>query len=360
MRVIVVTHFGSPYQIELFNSLAKAGSFELEVVYLHQYLYARPWKQMRIVHEHVFLDDKHRSFAEVRSRVLRSDLVIFNYYAENPAQVLLNLRAAKGSPWCFWGERPGFRKPEWLGQAFRRWRLRKLHGSRAPIWGIGQFAVERYKTEFGLQRAYYNVPYFSDLERFKKVAAAAGKPAYRRVFLFSGALIHRKGVDLLAQAFVELARELPNVFLRVVGDGPLRKLVMELLDVVRDRVEFIGFTDWDELPSYYSEADVLCVPSRYDGWGMVVPEGLAAGLPVIGTDQTGAALEFLKAETNGWLIPAGNSDALLSAMREAAQLPAKNYERLAECAGASVSGHSLGDGARRFVKCACETVATWQ
>jgi len=135
---------------------------------------------------------------------------------------------------------------------------------------------------------------------------------------------------------------------------------MDELDVVRDRVEFIGFTDWEELPSYYSEADFLCVPSRYDGWGMVVPEGLAAGLPVIGTNQTGAAVEFLKSERNGWLIPAGSSDALLSAMLEAAQLPADSYEQLAACAGASVSGHSLGDGARRFVNYARDSIATWQ
>ncbi len=70
-----------------------------------------------------------------------------------------------------------------------------------------------------------------------------------------------------------------------------------------ERVEFAGFKDWNELPGEYASADVLCVPSRYDGWGLVVPEGLASGLPVIATDRMGAALEFVETGRNGWLIP---------------------------------------------------------
>ncbi len=44
-----------------------------------------------------------------------------------------------------------------------------------------------------------------------------------RTFLFSGSLIARKGVDLLAAAFVRLAREVPNVRLKIVGEGELRE-----------------------------------------------------------------------------------------------------------------------------------------
>ena len=44
---------------------------------------------------------------------------------------------------------------------------------------------------------------------------------------------------------------------------------------VADRVQFTGFRDWEDLPAEYGKADVLCVPSLHDGWGLVVPEGLA-------------------------------------------------------------------------------------
>src|SRR6185503_9255953 len=232
----------------------------------------------------------------------------------------------------------------------------KLHASPVPIWGIGKFAVDEYRREFGARRPYFNLPYFSDLKRF---ANSAHRERVERTFLFSGALIHRKGVDLLAAAFVELAREFAQVRLRVIGDGELRESVEQILRPVRERVEFVGFRDWDELPDAYASADVLCVPSRYDGWGLVVPEGLASGLPVIATDRMGAALEFVETGRNGWLIPAGDQKALIDAMCEAAGLSASELEQMGRHARESVSAHTLENGAARFAHCAREAVSGW-
>ena len=52
---------------------------------------------------------------------------------------------------------------------------------------------------------------------------------------------------------------------------------------------------------------VLCVPSRYDGWGLVVPEGLASGLPTIATGRTGAALDLITTGANGWVVEANQA-----------------------------------------------------
>ena len=257
---------------------------------------------------------------------------------------------ASGGPWCFWGERPGFRVRGWAGRLLRKWKLSKLHATPAPIWGIGNFAIDGYRQEFGARRPYFNLPYFSDLQRF---ATSERERKQERVFLFSGSLIARKGVDLLAKAFVRLAREVPRVRLKIVGDGELRQSLAQTLRPVSERVEFAGFKDWDELPGEYGAADVLCVPSRYDGWGLVVPEGLAAGLPVIGTDRMGAALEFLETGRNGWLIRAGDGEALLEAMREAAVVP---LHEMSQRARMSVREHTLSHGAERFVSCAVSSV----
>jgi glycosyltransferase involved in cell wall biosynthesis len=217
-------------------------------------------------------------------------------------------------------------------------------------------AVDEYRREFGVERAYFNLPYFSDLQRFKR---SASHEKSERVFLFSGSLIARKGVDLLARAFVRLASESYSVRLRLVGEGELHKALAQTLRAVADRVEFAGFRDWSELPVEYARADVLCVPSRYDGWGLVVPEGLASGLPVIGTDQMGAALEFVKTGHNGWLIPAADEEAIFTAMREAALLPRNELAELGLRARDSVSMHTLQIGAARFFHCAQEVVAGW-
>ena len=340
MRVFVLTDCPSPYQVELFNEIEAKGECVLEVGYLRNRDPNRRWQASEIRHEAIALENG--GVARARESARRADLVVFNYYRHANAERLI---AERNGPWCFWGERPGFRQPAWAGRLLRTWKLSKLHATPAPIWGIGKFAVDEYRREFGSQRAYFNLPYFSDLQRFK---TPEREEKSERVFLFSGSLIARKGVDLLVAAFVRLAREVPNVRLRIIGDGELRE--------ANERVDFVGFKDWHELPGEYAAADVLCVPSRYDGWGLVVPEGLASGLPVIATDRMGAALEFVETGRNGWLIPAGDEEALLSAMREAASMPLRELGKRAQ---ESVSEHTLGSGAARFCRFAQETIGMW-
>jgi glycosyltransferase involved in cell wall biosynthesis len=346
VKVLVLTDIPSPYQVELFNEIAAQGKCELEVAYLRGHDPQRQWQSSQIRHESMELSNG--GMTRARESVRRADLVVFNYYLHANAERLIDERAREGGPWCFWGERPGFRQPLWIGRLVRKWKLAKLHTSPAPIWGIGEFAIDGYKQEFGSERDYFNLPYFSDLKRFETCDREEKR---ERVFLFCGSLIARKGVDLLASAFARL--EVANVRLRIVGDGPLRESLMQKLAGVKERVEFVGFRDWQELPGEYAAADVLCVPSRYDGWGLVVPEGLAAGLPVIATDRMGAALEFVRTGKNGWLIPAADEEALLRALREAAvgELPSGARD--------SVSEHTLEHGAERFSRYAHEVVAGW-
>ncbi len=355
MKILVLTDCPSPYQVELFNEIESQGDCALEVAYLRSRDPNRQWKSIEIRHAAIELDGSGDD-ARARESARAAELVVFNYYRHASAERLIGERAELRTPWCFWGERPGFRQPAWAGRLLRKWKLSKLHASPVPIWGIGKFAVDEYRREFGARRPYVNLPYFSDLNRF---TSSARREQPDRMFLFSGSLIHRKGVDLLAAAFVELAQEFANAKLRVIGDGELRESVEQTLRPVRERVEFVGFRDWDELPEAYASADVLCVPSRYDGWGLVVPEGLASGLPVIATDRMGAALEFVETGRNGWLIPACDRVALLNAMREAVVLSSSELEQMGRHARESVSAHTLQNGAARFVYCAREAVTGW-
>lgn len=357
MKIFLLTHSPSPYQVELFNEIAATKNVRLRVGYLLDRDPDRLWKQLDIRHDALMLYQKQNSFGDCAMFTEQADVAVFNYYFARSARRLIGERAASGAPWCFWGERPGFHKPEWIGRLVRRWKLACLHTARVPIWGIGRFAVERYQREFGPGRDYFNLPYFSDLDRFQRIQPK--RKSSERVFLFSGSLISRKGVDLLARAFVRLARQTPSVRLRLMGAGELRGALEQTLRPVMDRVEFLGFQDWSELPACYAAADVLCVPSRYDGWGLVVPEGLAAGLPVIGTDQTGAAIEFIETGHNGWLIPAGDEGALLAAMQQAAALPAAELAARSRRARESVAEHSLRHGAERFVSAAEQVLANW-
>jgi glycosyltransferase involved in cell wall biosynthesis len=354
-RVIVVTHSPSPYQVELFDAVTEMPDVDLSVVYLYRADPARSWSARVPRHAHVFAGAP--GSGRLGGDAADADLLVVNYYRHPLVAGLMRKRVDHGRAWVFWGERPGFLFPL-LGRLARRWLLRGLHSSRAPIWGMGQFALEAYQREFGLGHRYVNLPYFSDLERFTQAARDPDQHA-ERVILFSGALIPRKGVIELAQAFLAVAPRYPLLRLRLMGSGPLEDRLRSLLTPVSDQVEFLGFRDWAELPGEYAKADILCVPSRYDGWGLVVPEGLAAGLPVIATTRMGAALDLIREGENGWLTSPGDVGSLTQAMQRVGKLDTAALQQLSQRARAAVVDHGLSAGARRFAAACRAAIKDW-
>jgi glycosyltransferase involved in cell wall biosynthesis len=342
--IAVLTHFPSPYQVELFNEVERQRPGRLRVFYLFRKVPSRSWAGVPIAHDYVYVEPA--TIDTVGLQIQDAGFVVFNYYNDARAAQLIRAREAAGTPWCFWGERPGYRFP-WLARIARLGRLTALRAGDQPIWGIGQWAVDAYREEFGSTRKYLNLPYYSNLTRFQSSQTAFSNSPV--TFLYSGSLSHRKGVDLLARAFLRLAAAHAHVRLKLMGEGVLeRRLRRELAGC--DRVEWIGFKDWSDLPGVYESAQILCVPSRHDGWGLVVPEGLASGLPTIATNRTGAALDLIETRRNGWLIAVDDEDALYRAMAQAATLSETDWRAMSRHARASVANHSLSAGAARFLQ----------
>ncbi|MEM7407781.1 MAG: glycosyltransferase family 4 protein [Pseudomonadota bacterium] len=342
-QVVVVTNIPSPYQVELFDAVSASG-LDICAVYAFRHEAARRWQARDLGHSHLFLDEQP---VAARAAVLSAGLTVFSMYRHPVLRDYMCQRRAAGSPWCFWGERPGARRTGVAGRWYRRWRLGALHRSGVPIWGIGQWAVTGYQREFGMSRQYFNMPYFSNLRRFADV------PVHRstdkaRTLLFSGSLIARKGVDLVAAAFARAARRDAHLRLEILGFGKLEASLRRQLAGLGDRVRFHGFRDWDELPEVYARADALIAPSRYDGWGLIIPEGLAAGLPVIGSDAMGAAWDLLESGVNGWRVRAGEVSGVEAAIGDFAALSQTRLNEMRRAARASVMQHQLSHGVERF------------
>jgi glycosyltransferase involved in cell wall biosynthesis len=352
LEVTILTPIPSPYQVEMWDAVARHGVVRPRVIYVGRTHPGRQWAFATPAHEHLFLDTSSAAVQTAADWVSHAELFVASWYADWRVRRLIAARAATGKPWVYWGERPGFSGWHFLSRLRRRWLLAPLHRSTAPIWGIGEWAVEGWRQEFGNRREYMNFPYFSDLSRFAPAMPRPPKSEAGLRFLFSGSLIPRKGVDLLADSFSEVAKRRP-ITLEIMGSGKLESVLRAKLAVLGDRVEFSGFCPWSNLPAAYHRADVLVAPSRYDGWGLIVPEGLAAGLPVIATDRMGSALELIRPGENGWIVSAGSGDALRNALAEAADLPKEKLNAMSVAAVESVSRHQLGNGVTRF-EAACQ------
>ncbi len=354
MRLAVLTKIPSPYQVELFDAISARHPVELTVVYLRAADSDRSWAPRPLAHRALFLD---RELPAAEAALDGAELAVFGWYRDRVPLRLLKARAARRRPWCFWGERPGSRHRGPLGTAYRRVALWPLwRDRRVPIWGIGQWAVEGYAKEFGADRPLLDVPYASDLAPYLRIPRPPGARA--RTILFSGSLIPRKGIEELAGAFASLARRRKDARLLVLGSGPLEAPLRERF-AGDDAVELLGFRDWDGLADAYGRADILCAPSRYDGWGLVVPEGMAAGMPVVSTTSTGAARELVEVGRTGWLVPARDAAALERALEAALDLdPGSLHEMRALCRERARKC-DVSAGSTRFIDAAEKTLAIW-
>lgn len=155
----------------------------------------------------------------------------------------------------------------------------------------------------------------------EKEIEARGSEAGPLRILFLGNLIHRKGLHTLLKAVKGLKSK---VELDVVGSldfDPTYSHMMQ--DFITDHglssiVHFHGALDHEPLREQFARAHVLCVPSSYEGFGIVYLEGMGFGLPAIGTTE-GAAGEIIRDGETGFLVPPGSADVLASRLASLAR-----------------------------------------
>jgi glycosyltransferase involved in cell wall biosynthesis len=116
-------------------------------------------------------------------------------------------------------------------------------------------------------------------------------------------LIPKKGTHLIIQAIagMEQAKQ-PDLV--IVGDGPERERLEELVsqNKLEASVRFIGFAEPEDMVGWYVAADIFVLPSS-ETWGVVVSEALAAGLPVLVSDQVGCHPDMVGEVEVGEVIP---------------------------------------------------------
>ena len=161
------------------------------------------------------------------------------------------------------------------------------------------------------------------------------RPAGSRNLVAVGRLDKQKGFDLLLPAFARIAGNHPDWRLVIWGDGELRPDLEALRDRLglADRVQLPGVT---ERPgAWIVDATLFVLSSRYESFGNVVTEAMAAGLPVIVTDCPWGPGEIVRHDVDGWLVPPEDVAALAEGLDLLMGDPALR-ERLAAAAQRNV------------------------
>jgi glycosyltransferase involved in cell wall biosynthesis len=135
--------------------------------------------------------------------------------------------------------------------------------------------------------------------------------------VFAGRLIPEKRAPALVPAFARARERLPELRLKLYGDGPERDEVLGVVDRLglRDVAEVPGFVDSGHVEAALRTALCLVLPSRREGYGLVVVEASALGTPsVVVRDGDNAATELVEEGVNGFIAPSADPDDLANAI----------------------------------------------
>jgi teichuronic acid biosynthesis glycosyltransferase TuaC len=132
--------------------------------------------------------------------------------------------------------------------------------------------------------------------------------------LFVGMFAPVKNLGGLLRAYARV-RDLVPAPLTLAGDGPLRPALESLAVELRitDRVHFVGAQRREEVAALMGRAVALVLPSRSEGWPLVIAESLACGTPVVAS-RVGGIPEIVGSEEGGILVEPGDEDALAAAL----------------------------------------------
>lgn len=180
-----------------------------------------------------------------------------------------------------------------------------------------------------------------DTDRFKPdptarqaIRAALDIPEDAQVLLFLGRQNRDKGILDLARAFVEIGQRFPQAYWLLVGpdEERLARGIEQVCESMLERIRRVDFTNEPE--RYMVAADIFCLPSYREGFGMVIVEAAAAGLPVIASRIYGITDAVVEGET-GLLHSPGDVVAIVDALATLLENPTLR-RRLGEQARARV------------------------
>src|SRR5262249_38250936 len=127
-----------------------------------------------------------------------------------------------------------------------------------------------------------------------------------RLLVACGRLVPQKGYEILLDSVVAVRKEIPTQ-LWILGTGPQRDMLMNRVASLGlgRAVKFLGFQD--EPWRYMAAADAFVLSSLYEGFGNVVAEAMATGIPVVSTDCPYGPGEIITNEVDGLLVPTGDA-----------------------------------------------------
>ncbi len=309
----------SHYNDLLFCAINDAQFSDLLVHYRKPFVSSHPWKTpLRLgyrsrVRKSRFIIDWYL----IRKTLChRNDIFIFGGWSDPTSIIQVLLCVFLRRKYLFWTDTPNLdRKRHWLFKMMRRGFLRMAFSRAYAILGTGRAAQKALCKMKAPKEKIINFPYWVDVNSFQPPRLSVKPKSFLR-FVSSGRVMNsKKGHDLAICSLARALEQVGNVDFEyiIAGTGPDVDELKSLADQVGigQKVTFLGWVEPGDLVRVFHDSDILLHPSpTHEPYGVAVIEAMAAGLIVLASDTTGAALDRVKHGINGFIHKAANVEEL--------------------------------------------------
>jgi glycosyltransferase involved in cell wall biosynthesis len=296
------------YQGDVLRALVATGELDLEAIF------ARPLPEDRIQlgwendlagYSFRFLNETNRIMDAVRLVWSRRDRIhmVNGMWMEPSFAAALTALAATGGTYAIYSEAPDPNISRSVAKKLFATAFGRMIVARASgFFPVSHLGVEFFKRLRARPENIYPYGYFRS--HSKPSDSSMWRDDEDRIeVVFLGQVVQRKGIDVLLEAMKPLFEEHPTLYLTIIGAGDLldgTRRQVDSSDLMR-RIEFEGTLPSHQVLSRLKNADLLVLPSRWDGWGIVINEAFAVGMPVVVSNRCGAS-ELVRNGVNGYVF----------------------------------------------------------
>jgi glycosyltransferase involved in cell wall biosynthesis len=336
IKVAIITHSISHFEVPFFRALAATSEIEPYVIYWdkigieekYDLLYNRPIKwglDLLSGYRSQFV----KNYYELILALAKNNFdaaIIYGYESWHKILTIVFCRLF-GISLIFRGTATLLEKRSRLKSLIKKFVLTLLFKLFKAVLVGGTYNKQYYQYYGFKEEQMFFIPFSIDVSRFLKLAEEIKKQkenikkslkiSTAIIILFIGNFIPKKGPDIMLKSFNKFIKIFPNAHLIMAGDGilmnSLKKYAAE--NNIENKISFLGFQNQQEVPQLYAISDFVVFPSLYDEtWGRAVNEAMAYSLPIIASRKVGATGDIVKDGINGFVVKENDIDEITEKM----------------------------------------------
>lgn len=320
MKVGFITNISSPYKTLQVEEFCKIDNIELTVYYTEPENKKIKWEEIDSAFKEIKLDQynflaKYNLILNkgIKEIIKKNDLILLSGYEQLSMIYASQLCKLYKKPYVILFDGISKFKLDKEGNKLKKFIKKIVINGSSYVMANGKVGRDYFEKGFNYPSDRIFNQYLSiDSKKIKLLSEKKGeyRKSYRekynidgnkKVLMYSGRLIEKKNVEIAIEAIAKLNKQ--DIVLFITGGGELKNNILELGNSLGVEIIITGFIDkQEELFKHYFMADALILPSKDEPWGLVVNEGMTAGLPVLVSDICGCSDDLVVDGENGYLI----------------------------------------------------------